>query len=96
MTENHTPLWAHNDTGVTSHTDSSAHAHKWALHTACVSHGTQNVGTLVLLRSSERCIAEPLKHFGVVSVQRTIHPFFLRNEKVEMVLRLRAAQLISP
>jgi hypothetical protein len=51
-----------NDTGVSSHTDSSAHAHKWALLTDCESHGTQNVGTLVLLpaRTISRGTAETL------------------------------------
>jgi hypothetical protein len=41
ITENHTPLWAHNDTGVSSHTIRSVHAHQRAMLKATdVSHGT--------------------------------------------------------
>ncbi len=71
------------------------HMSETRLKATHVSHGTQNIGTLVLLPEGTIYLGTP-KHYLVVSVQENMHILAQGFKKCKLVFRLRAARLISP
>jgi hypothetical protein len=71
------------------------HMSETRLKATHVSHGTQNIGTLVLLPEGTIYLGTP-KHYLVVSVQENMHILAQEFKKCKLVFRLRVARLISP
>ena len=71
------------------------HMSETRLKATHVSHGTQNIGTLVLLPEGTIYLGTP-KHYLVVSVQENMHILAQEFKKCKLGFRLRVARLISP
>src|SRR6266567_6979346 len=75
-----------NDSGVSSHTTRSVHAQQRdTLKATAVWHGTQNMGTLLLLPSGTIYQRMP-KQYSVVCVQKNYSYILLCKKKVEMLV----------